>query len=532
MAQRRTQKAEYWIDDFHLEEADLEHLYHILLERETPLSADEMALALVRYRVEEEEANLEQQAKPKDLYRPAESYAVGDTITFPQFDRLSGEVVATREGQNPQQGTFTVLTVELENGDTVDVACELTAEHVLNFLEEEEEVEDEDLIPPEELFIEYGGYVAEEITERLDEHEDLVRLAGRWFPKSLLVEVNVGHLNLAEAVLDIVGGGPLSTPEILDQIGMLDDVNPHLAEFSLNYGLQEDDRFDEVGAAGQVLWYLVRMEPDDVREAPERLDYEPIPYDPAILTDELRDLELEIEDEHSDIPVKRGVIPERVTLTLTYPHRRAGTLPLSALLRRMFPTAYEAPRIRFTLVDPESEEDIPAWVVRPGGYVYGLEDWFEEHGIPVGGYLTVERTDVGGRVKITYAARNPRKEWVRTAVVDGNRLRFENQQITLGCEYDELMLIHVEDVEAVDRLWQQALERDTPLEQIMLQVGEGLAAFNPQSNIHAKTLYSVVNVIRRSPPGPIFSRLIEMPQFEHVGGPYWRLTSPEDDAAV
>lgn len=531
MAQRRTQQAVYWIDDFRLDESDLEYLYHILLEREIPLSADEMALALVRYRIYQEEAELERQAKPKDLYRPSESYAVGDKITLPQFGRLSGEVVETREGENPRQGAFTVLTVTLENGDEVDVACELTAEHVLNFLEGEEEPEDEDLIPAEELFIEYGGYVAEAITERLTEHDDLVRLAGRWFPRSLLVDVNVGHLNLAEAVLDMVGGGPLSTQEILDQIGMLEDVNPRLAEFSLNYGLQEDERFDEVGPAGQVLWYLVRMEPDEVRHPPERLDYEPLDYDPTTLTPELRELELEIEDEHSDIPVKRGVVPERVTLTLTYPHRRAGTLPLSALLRRMFPTAYEAPRIRFTLIDPESEEDIPAWVVRPGGYVYGLGDWFEEHGIPVGGYLTVERTDVGGRVKITYAGRNPRKEWVRTAVVDGNRLRFENQQITLGCEYDELMIIHVEDVEQVDRLWMQALERDTPLEEIMLRVGEGLAAYNPQSNIHAKTLYSAVNVIRRCPPGPIFSLLIQMPQFEHVGGLYWRLATPDTDDA-
>ncbi len=36
--------------------------------------------------------------------------------------------------------------------------------------------------------------------------DDIVRIAGRWFPRALLVDVNVGHLNLAEAVLDMGRG--------------------------------------------------------------------------------------------------------------------------------------------------------------------------------------------------------------------------------------------------------------------------------------------------------------------------------------
>jgi len=31
-------------------------------------------------------------------------------------------------------------------------------------------------------------------------------------------------------------------------------------------------------------------------------------------------------------------------------------------------------------------------------------------------------------------------------------------------------------------------------------------------------------VIRRCPPGPIFASLVAYPEFEHVGGPYWRLS--------
>lgn len=530
MVQRRTQTEAYWVEDFKLEQQDIDYLFNVLLERETPLSADEMALVLFRYRVQKEEDALARQQKTGNVFKPEHTYEVGDRITFPQFDQTEGEVIATRAGSNPDAGDFTVLTVELETGRRVDIASALSGDHVLNMLEEELEEEPVDLMSPEELFIEYGGHVADEISDRLEGHGDLVRLAGRWFPRSLLVDVNVGHLNLAEAVLDISGGGPMSTPEIIEQIGMLEGVNARLAEFSMNYALQEDERFDEVGPAGEVLWYLVRMEPEGVRTPPERLTYDPIDYPHDVLTPELRQLELEIEDEHSDIPLRRGVIPRTVTLTLTYPHRVSGTLPLSQKLRRMFPTAYEAPRVRFTIIDAESEEHIPAWVVRPGGYVYGLGDWFEEKEIPTGGYLTVEAMDVGGQVRLSYAGRNPRREWVRTAVVENDRLRFDNRQTTIATDYDELMLIDVEDTEALDRLWQRVRQQDAPLEDVVVDVARALAAYNPQSNIHAKTLYSAVNLIRRCPPGPIFALLVLSPAFEHVGGPYWRLAGQGEEA--
>ncbi len=530
MSQRQTQTADYWVEDFKVEQADIEHLYNVLLERETPLSPDEMALVLVRYRVQQEEDALEKKAHASDVYHPQNTYKVGDEILFPLLNNTRGKVTSTRAGDNSDYGDFTVVEVEFASGQKREFSSGLKMEHRLNEVEEVSTQPDDDLLASEELFIEYGGSVAKAIEERLEEHEDLVRLAGRWFPRSLLADVHVGHLNLAEAVLDMIGGGPMTTPEILDQIGMLQGINERLAEFSMNYALQEDPRFDEVGPAGQVLWYLVRMEPEGVRTPPPRLAYTPLLSDPNSWTPELVELEREIEDEHSDIPMVRSPRPQSVTVTLTYAHRRAGTLPLSHQLRRMFPTAYEAPRIRFTLVDPQSSDEIPAWVVRPGGYVYGLEGWFGKYDVPTGGYLTISRTDVPGRVEITYAKRNPRKEWIRSASVENNQLRFENRQRTIGCDYDELMIIDVEDEAAIDALWQRTQERDVPLEKLMVDIGKELASLNPQGNIHAKTLYSAINIVRRSPPGPIFTYLIGLPQFEHVGGLYWHLKESQSNS--
>jgi hypothetical protein len=66
-------------------------------------------------------------------------------------------------------------------------------------------------------------------------------------------------------------------------------------------------------------------------------------------------------------------------------------------------------------------------------------------------------------------------------------------------------------------------ERNTPLETIIEDLLRQLAPLSQQGHVHATTLYSTVNLIRRCPPGPIFAHLAALAQFEHVGGPYWRI---------
>ena len=49
-----------------------------------------------------------------------------------------------------------------------------------------------------------------------------------------------------------------------------------------------------------------------------------------------------------------------------------------------------------------------------------------------------------------------------------------------------------------------------------------LAKLNPQSAVHAKTLYTAVNVARRAAPGPVFAEVVTRPWYAHVGDAYWR----------
>jgi hypothetical protein len=73
-------------------------------------------------------------------------------------------------------------------------------------------------------------------------------------------------------------------------------------------------------------------------------------------------LERELDDELSPLNYKFPKENE-VKISLLFPHWQAGTLPLSGRIRHLFPTAYEAPRIRFILVDGETKERFPGWVV-------------------------------------------------------------------------------------------------------------------------------------------------------------------------
>ena len=48
-----------------------------------------------------------------------------------------------------------------------------------------------------------------------------------------------------------------------------------------------------------------------------------------------------------------------------------------------------------------------------------------------------------------------------------------------------------------------------------------LAKLSPQGNVHARTLYAAINLIKRTPPGPLFAALITQSKFRAMGDGYW-----------
>jgi hypothetical protein len=513
----------YW-EEFELQEEDIEFIYSHLLEVETPITSEELIVVLVEERIRRETAAIEEQRLAGgEVYLPKEHYEKGQKLVFPALAWQQGEVTGTRQGWNPDFGDFEVIQVEFQNNESREFAAGFE-DHKLN-------------LPPDaagdgspdakSILASSGNFLIKRLEEDLITNPDFVRIAGRWFPRALLIDINTGHLNLAEAVLDMSGGGPLTTSTLLEQVDLSGEENQKLVEFSMDLALQEDKRFDEVGPAGEVLWYLERLEPEGVRETPQYLQYKEIDYERDLLSDEMLALERTLDDELSPIDHEEAD-GDDVVLRLLYPHLRAGTLPLTHRVRPFFPTAYEAPRIRFMLVDSDTKEKFPGWVVLERGYVFGLEDWYRERELMPGSIIRVRRGVKPGEVIIKAETQRSRRDWVRTLLVgtDGGVVFAMLKQVVTAA-YDERLAVMVPDLGALDNVWVQRQQKQPPFERTLVEIVRELTKMNPQGHVHASELYAAVNLVRRCPPGPIMALLASRPWFVHVGDLHFRF----DDSA-
>jgi len=518
--QRATQTPEYWGSSFSITNEDLEHLLNLFFEDELPRTDDELALAVVRRHCQHEEAAVSRELAKGTLYQPKHVYEVGQRLVFPALDYVVGNVVAVRDGQNPEVGPFQVIQVQFEGQPEREFAANYSCAHRLNEDSAGTMPQDgESLRSPEDLYHLYGTNVRAQLVAALDNRSDFVWLFGKRFPTGLLADVNVGHLNLAEAVLDMAGGGPLPTEALLRDVSLPHEINKQLQEFSLNYALYKDERFDEVGPAGEVLWFLRRLEPPEVLYPPRRLMYEPVAHRRELLDDALLRIESELADEWSELAAP-DELPDEITFALTFPHRRVGTLPLTPTIATFFPTG-RTRRIRFMFEDARSGQRWPGWVVREHHYVFGLDTWYEANDVPVGGWIQLIRSDQPGIVIVDLQSRRPKREWVRVATVKDGKLVFEMLKRQMTCEYDELMVAAVDNPASVDELWVRTEEQHRPLADLIQDLFPQLARLSPQGTVHAKTLYSAMNILRRIPPGPTFTEMVQHPAFRAVGNGYW-----------
>jgi hypothetical protein len=514
----------YW-ENFELTDEDREFIYNYLLEIETPLTSPELLSALVNERIRQEKQEIEKQrTSGGDIYTPTNTFNLKQDLVFPAFGWQHASVLGIRPGQNPDLGDFQVIQVKFDNQEIKEFASNIQ-DHILN--QPQVISVTETSLNASSVLAKYGDKLLQIIDIDLTKNQEFVRIAGKWFPRTLLVDINVGHLNLAEAILDIASGGPLPTKALLEQVGLASNTNSKLVEFSLDHALQEDPRFDEVGPAGEILWFLNRLEPDSVLQVPLYLRYQELEYNPSLLTTEMLELERKLDDELSPLSGKYPTQSE-VQLTLTFPHWRAGTLPLTAKINHLFPTAYEAPRIRFQLIDGETGQKFPGWVVRKNHYVFGLQEWYKSHTLMPGSLIRVKHGKNPGEVIVQCDSQRGSREWVRTVLVgsDGGIVFAMLKQIVTAV-YDERMAIAIPDLEGLDVAWKQIQKERIPFEKIVVNTVRDLVKLSPQSHVHASELYAAVNILRRCPPGPILALLASRPWFIHVGDLHYRFDDSE-----
>lgn len=510
---------EFWFT-YDLTEQELEDIYNYLLETETPLDKFEITKFIINNSIKNltEKINAEKTALGI-VYLPEKQYSVGDVVTFPVRSNESGTVVSVRPGYNPDFPDLQVVDVEFRSGNSASFASNLH-EHKLN---NPAPLLKDDLLDVDYVFDKFGSRIAEVVADRCSTSNDLVCIARHYFPRALLFDIGIGHLNLCEAVLEMAGGGPLSTKELISQVELPTSNNEKLTEFSLNYALEKDGRFDEVGPSGLVLWFLKRLEPLEVQKPPLTLIFNGRLPDPSIELEGLTELNQLVFDELAEDDSDPSPQPE-VTINLSYPHWRAGTLPLTNRVRDIFPTAYETPRVKFAFQDGNNQEKFSGWVVRPSKYVFGLRDWYEQQGVIPGSYITIRRGNEPGEVIVRTQKSKNSRDWIKTVLVgaDGGLVFALLKQI-INCTFDERMAIMIPDIEAIDSIWKNPSRAKQPVDKVVHTIMKEMGKLNLQNQIHAQELYAAVNVVRRVTTSEILSILYTQPWAKHLGDLYFKL---------
>lgn len=516
MIHRQTQTPAYW-SAFTPSAEDINHIYSQIVEAGKPLSVQELATELIRQHMEREAAALRQQLANDKIYQPKQRYAVGEMLAFPALRFSRGRVLSVRPGNNPELGSFEVIEVEMQDGCRRQFVAAYPHPHRLN---------DEDFMPlldakpilsAEALYQAFGEHVAVALNEALARNGEFIRIGDKWFVREMMVEVSVGYLNLAEAALDMAGGGPLKTSTILREIGFPQDAPPNIQQISLNVALYADERFDEVGYNDKPTWFLRRLEPPEALQTPALLTVARNKGNVTLDSDLLRAAR-ELDDEWE--LAEEDIHPQdSVEVVLNPSHLIAGTLGWSRKVAGLLPYPSK-PRASVRFVDAETGSAMVVWLVREGRYLWGLRQWYEENELPAGAYIRLSRSEHEGTFVIDYRRRRPHREWVRVVTVQNGRLSFETAQRTLRCEVDDLMAVFIDNPRAVAEV---RLSRPRDVAQAIREVFPELARLNPQGNVHGRTLYAVANVLVRCTPRDVFSVLVSSNTYTLVGDNYWKM---------
>ena len=522
MIQRRTQTAQYWQEQFALTDKDIGFLYGLILDEARPVATSAIAQEIIERHCRQEEELIQNELSKGEVYEPKESYEVGQTILFPALDYALGTVTGTRTGRNPDYGDFVVIQVEFDDEDEVrEFASALQGEHRLNRDGGQADLlSTGDLLSPQELYEKYGDLVEETLEARFEDHSDFISFGDEWFLQDALLEIDMGRLNIAEALIEIKSM-PLTTASFLPDLDLPAEVSDEIKILSLNCALEADERFDNIGDTGRDLWYLSRLTPDLVVNPSPRLQIERIAHVRQQISDELLLIEREIDDEGSGEEVMGPSRPlYKTAITLIYPHWRSGTLPLTVRTRGLFPESsnHHTPII---LVDGQSGDKMQGWVVHDEGYVFGLQDWYQRYNLPVGTLIKLARTRDPRVVSLDFEPRRLKRLWGVVASVSARNLVFSMRKLPVPCEYDDQLTVFDDNAQAIDRMWEEVHLRGESLLETMVRMMPELIKLSPQGTVHAKTIYSAVNVLRRVAPGPVFALLSTEPCFVAMGGGYW-----------
>ncbi|MHB1293846.1 MAG: hypothetical protein ACYC4R_02515 [Anaerolineae bacterium] len=517
----QTRTEAFWRDDYQVSDGDLDVVAGMILESTRPQPLGSLAEAIVRRRFQDEKEAAARQARKGDLYQPKGSYAVGQSLIFSAHDYTSGRVVSVRPGANPKYGAFQVIRVAFEQtGREREYVAEFDYPHPLNRPIEELLGGEDSTLSETDVVNLFAPYVAAKLAPYLEAHPDYMQFSGMWFLRDLLPEIHVGYLNLAEAMI-YEAGRPLETQEMLADLGLPEASTIEAQTFALNRALGADTRFDNVGTPEAPVWYLRALEPEALHATPHVLKpaYRATGGENLGLT--MLDMVDEVGDELDDLKSMILHEVESVRFEVTFPHLYAGTMPLSLRLQRILPAA-QGRHAPLSIVDTRTGRRYEVWAVPGERFICGLEHWYQETEMCVGGQVSVSATDDPKTLSITAVpSRGKRSEWIRSASVEDDELVLQMQRSVVSVRCDRNMLIDIPDREAIARLMAAAESAQLSMPAMVRSVFQEQAKLSSRGIVHAKSVYSAANLLRRTGAVPVFAELTRRACYDPVGDGHW-----------
>ena len=237
---------EYW-QSFSVAGRDLDRVEDRLLEAGVPQSITDLAELVIRGRLDDIAAQRPANDTDVRLYQPKYSYEAGQRLRFSALNNALGTVVGMRAGESPALGAFDVIRVRMDRGGEREFAVNYAADHPLNADAASSGTTDA---------LTHVNQVARVLAQRLSQLSDYVAFGDLWFRRDLLPEVNISHLIIAEAVIDVAGEAqPTST--LLKDVE-LPGTDTAIRAFALNVALAQDAerRFVNVGTPAAPRWAL------------------------------------------------------------------------------------------------------------------------------------------------------------------------------------------------------------------------------------------------------------------------------------
>jgi len=510
----------FWRDEYEVPEKDLDFVAGVILEAGRPQTIDALASAVILHRLQLEKEAAARQARSTHLYQPKGQYELGQELAFSAADYAVGRIVAVRPGHNPKYGPFSVIRVAFADGSPErEFVAGLDQPHPLNrpieeLLGGEADIDDAELVRS------FGHYVARRLEPALAANSDFVSFDRLWFLRELMPEVHVGYLNLAEAMI-YEAGHPLPAREILVGLELAAATSAEGQLFALNSALGKDERFDNVGMVEDPIWYLRALEPEAVFRPPEVLRPAYRATGGEYLGITMLDMVEEIGDELDDIETIPPREVEGVHFEVTFPHLYAGTMPATLKFLSLLPSDGRR-RLPLTFLDPTADRRFQVWAVTEGRYVCGLSDWYTSVGMTIGGQVSV----VPISEPLTFAisarpTRTKRGEWVRSASIANDALALQMQRVVVGVRCDANLLVDAPNREGIARLMARTESASLSLEGMIRRAFEELSKLSGRGIVHAKSLYSVANMLRRTGAVPVFAELTRRACYDPVGDGFW-----------